>query len=216
MTSFTAPRRPPEVVPTRLRPSWRAALRPTLKRTLDHVLAALALAFLAPLLCLAALAQVGAYLCTTRIDRLPSLLNVLRGEMSLVGPRPVTPAELAMLSTEVRECYGSVRPGLTGPWRRAGLGSDLDEASAGGTWTFARFDLPYLTFSRPRCGRTCASCSAPAACRSACGDPRTITVGRSRYCAAKRKAAPARARECGQREDPAGVVIRWPAAPACG
>jgi lipopolysaccharide/colanic/teichoic acid biosynthesis glycosyltransferase len=64
--------------------------------------------------------SVGKWLRKTSIDELPQLLNVLKGEMSIVGPRPVRPDELI-------ECYGdfaplvfSVKPGLTGLWQVTG------------------------------------------------------------------------------------------------
>ncbi len=66
---------------------------------------------------------VGYWLRKLSIDELPQLLNVVRGEMSLVGPRPVRPRELI-------ECYGphadrvmSAKPGLTGLWQVSGRSS---------------------------------------------------------------------------------------------
>ena len=59
---------------------------------------------------------VGRILRSTHVDELPQLWNVLRGEMSLVGPRPERP-EIAVNLEEVIPCYGDrlqVRPGLTG------------------------------------------------------------------------------------------------------
>lgn len=57
--------------------------------------------------------RVGRLLRATSIDELPQLLNVLRGEMSLVGPRPMLPERAALLSGEDRRRL-SVRPGITG------------------------------------------------------------------------------------------------------
>nr|WP_321983142.1 sugar transferase [uncultured Lichenicoccus sp.] len=55
------------------------------------------------------------------LDELPQLVNVLRGEMSLVGPRPVVQSELDQFyGAEGRACYLSVRPGLTGLWQVTG------------------------------------------------------------------------------------------------
>lgn len=70
--------------------------------------------------------SVGAMLWRIRIDGLPRLINVLRGEMSLVGPRAATRAELDAMDDEMANCYLGMRPGLTGTWRLAGLGSDCD------------------------------------------------------------------------------------------
>ena len=70
--------------------------------------------------------RTGRFLRATSLDELPQLLNVLRGEMSLVGPRPVVPAELDRYG-EARVYYLQVRPGLTGLWQVSGR-SDLDYA----------------------------------------------------------------------------------------
>jgi len=68
----------------------------------------------------------GRMLRRTSLDELPQLVNVLRGEMSLVGPRPVVPAELDRYG-EARVYYLQVRPGLTGLWQVSGR-SDVDYA----------------------------------------------------------------------------------------
>jgi len=62
---------------------------------------------------------VGHFLRKSSLDELPQLLNVLRGEMSLVGPRPVTVGELTRYG-KVRWHYLSVRPGITGLWQVSG------------------------------------------------------------------------------------------------
>lgn len=61
----------------------------------------------------------GRVLRKTSIDELPQLLNVLRGEMSLVGPRPIVPAEVIHYGIHI-ERYHEVRPGLTGAWQISG------------------------------------------------------------------------------------------------
>jgi lipopolysaccharide/colanic/teichoic acid biosynthesis glycosyltransferase len=58
--------------------------------------------------------RAGAFLRKTYLDELPQLLNVLRGDMSLVGPRPETPEFVALYSPEERRVL-TVRPGLAGP-----------------------------------------------------------------------------------------------------
>ncbi|MDO9002129.1 MAG: sugar transferase [Aquabacterium sp.] len=62
---------------------------------------------------------VGRFLRKTSLDELPQLFNVLRGDMSLVGPRPITLAELEKYG-EVRWHYLHVRPGMTGLWQVSG------------------------------------------------------------------------------------------------
>jgi len=62
---------------------------------------------------------IGNFLRRTSLDELPQLFNVLRGEMSLVGPRPITVGELTRYG-RVRWHYLSVRPGMTGLWQVSG------------------------------------------------------------------------------------------------
>jgi lipopolysaccharide/colanic/teichoic acid biosynthesis glycosyltransferase len=61
----------------------------------------------------------GAWLRRTSMDELPQLINVLRGEMSLVGPRPVLPWE-ARLFGEIYRPRFTVKPGITGLWQVSG------------------------------------------------------------------------------------------------
>jgi lipopolysaccharide/colanic/teichoic acid biosynthesis glycosyltransferase len=58
--------------------------------------------------------RVGRLLRRTKIDELPQLINVLKGEMSLVGPRPEDPRYVALYTPEQRRVLG-VRPGITSP-----------------------------------------------------------------------------------------------------
>jgi lipopolysaccharide/colanic/teichoic acid biosynthesis glycosyltransferase len=79
---------------------------------------------------------VGAHLRRWSIDELPQLINVLLGDMSLVGPRPALPDETAKYAEHVRRRL-VVKPGLTGLWQVNGR-SDLswDES--------VRLDLRYV------------------------------------------------------------------------
>jgi lipopolysaccharide/colanic/teichoic acid biosynthesis glycosyltransferase len=68
--------------------------------------------------------RVGRFLRYTSLDELPQLINVLRGEMSLVGPRPVEPGELPRKGL-LQPGYLAVRPGITGAWQVQGR-SEID------------------------------------------------------------------------------------------
>ncbi len=63
--------------------------------------------------------RLGRILRKTGLDELPQLLNVIRGDMSLVGPRPVTVSEMDQYGAEA-ERYKRVRPGITGLWQVSG------------------------------------------------------------------------------------------------
>lgn len=69
---------------------------------------------------------IGHFLRKSSLDELPQLFNVLKGDMSLVGPRPVTEAELTHYGTYL-DHYLALRPGMTGPWQVSGR-SDTDYA----------------------------------------------------------------------------------------
>ena len=62
----------------------------------------------------------GRFLRKTSLDELPQLLNVLKGEMSLVGPRPPLPYELEHYDVWHRRRILEIRPGLTGLWQVSG------------------------------------------------------------------------------------------------
>lgn len=67
--------------------------------------------------------RIGRFLRATSLDELPQLINVLVGQMSLVGPRPVTRDELTeFYGPSGAAAYCSVRPGLTGLWQVSGRG----------------------------------------------------------------------------------------------
>ena len=63
---------------------------------------------------------IGRFLRSTSLDELPQLINVLRGEMSLVGPRPVPEAEIIRYYGASAAHYMTVRPGITGLWQVSG------------------------------------------------------------------------------------------------
>ncbi len=69
--------------------------------------------------------RLGRWLRRTSIDELPQLVNVLRGEMSLVGPRPPLPSEVALYE-EHHYARFDVKPGITGPWQVAGRNQITD------------------------------------------------------------------------------------------
>lgn len=80
--------------------------------------------------------RVGAVLRRTSLDELPQLFNVLAGQMSLVGPRPHLPSEVAMFGSEFQRRL-LVSPGMTGLWQVSGRSNlPFDEA--------VRVDLRYV------------------------------------------------------------------------
>jgi lipopolysaccharide/colanic/teichoic acid biosynthesis glycosyltransferase len=87
--------------------------------------------------------RVGAILRRTSIDELPQLVNVLRGDMSLVGPRPLIPFMLEPYP-ELAQLRSVMRPGLTGLWQVSARG---DNTTALG---MAEPDLTYVTQFRLR------------------------------------------------------------------
>jgi sugar transferase (PEP-CTERM system associated) len=86
--------------------------------------------------------RVGAFIRRSRLDELPQLINILRGEMSLVGPRPEVPYFCELLEKEIPffSQRHAVRPGLTG-WAQVKYqyGASLEEAK-----TKFEFDLFYI------------------------------------------------------------------------
>jgi len=85
---------------------------------------------------------VGKLLRRSSMDELPQLLNVLMGDMSLVGPRPPLPYEVAVYQTWHRRRVLEVKPGITGLWQVTGRSRvKFDE--------MVRLDLRYATSWSP-------------------------------------------------------------------
>ena len=70
--------------------------------------------------------RVGRFLRKTSLDELPQLINVLKGDMSIVGPRPIVDSEIKKYGEDF-ELYTRVRPGITGLWQTSGR-NDLSYA----------------------------------------------------------------------------------------
>lgn len=80
--------------------------------------------------------RLGRILRETSLDELPQIWNVLKGEMSFVGPRPVTRTEMAKYQG-YEWCYLSVKPGITGLWQVSGR-NDVDYAER------VQMDMQYI------------------------------------------------------------------------
>lgn len=95
----------------------------------------------------------GRFLRKTSLDELPQFWNVLRGDMSLVGPRPITRAELDRYGRD-RRYYLVVRPGISGLWQISGRSQSTYEERVAldrlyvETWTFWR-DLRIAVMTVP-------------------------------------------------------------------
>ena len=78
--------------------------------------------------------RVGRILRRTSLDELPQLINVVRGEMSLVGPRPALPNEVQEMDADTLRRL-AVKPGITGLWQVSGR-SDLNGEQAAALDTY--------------------------------------------------------------------------------
>jgi lipopolysaccharide/colanic/teichoic acid biosynthesis glycosyltransferase len=100
------------------------------------------------------LTPVGNWMWRYSLDQLPVLLNVLRGDMSLVGPRPQELYEVMQISTELQHQL-NVLPGITGAWRFKakdcfwGTGLIRGELKRSHDWSLLQ-DLKYLLLSIPK------------------------------------------------------------------
>lgn len=63
---------------------------------------------------------IGNFIRKTSIDEIPQFINVLQGEMSLIGPRPILDKELKEYSEDEQKLLLSVKPGITGMWQVSG------------------------------------------------------------------------------------------------
>jgi lipopolysaccharide/colanic/teichoic acid biosynthesis glycosyltransferase len=100
------------------------------------------------------LTPIGSWMWRYSLDQLPVLLNVLRGDMSLVGPRPQELHEVMQISTELQHQL-NVLPGITGAWRFKakdcfwGTGFIRSELKCSHDWSLLQ-DLKYLLLSIPK------------------------------------------------------------------
>lgn len=107
--------------------------------------------------------RVGAFLRRASLDELPQFLNVLKGDMSLVGPRPALPYEVAAYQTWHRRRLLEVKPGITGLWQVNGRNRvKFDE--------MVRLDLRYAK-----------SCSPWLDIRILMRTPRAVLMGEGAY-----------------------------------
>jgi lipopolysaccharide/colanic/teichoic acid biosynthesis glycosyltransferase len=102
--------------------------------------------------------QTGAFLRRTSLDELPQLINVLRGDMTLVGPRPCLDWEAEMFPPEFAPRF-AVRPGLTGLWQVSGR-------STLGTLDMLKLDVAYVRSRSLRSDIGILLCTMPALMRS--------------------------------------------------
>ncbi len=86
--------------------------------------------------------KVGRFLRKTSLDELPQIFNVLKGDMSLVGPRPVMQEEIDKYYREYAQYYYMVKPGITGLWQISGRSNvDYDRRVRLDAWYVLNWSL---------------------------------------------------------------------------
>ena len=88
--------------------------------------------------------KLGKFLRKTSLDELPQFFNVLKGEMSVVGARPIVDQELTEFYKESAGRYCSMKPGITGPWqveRRSDTSASYDERVNMDDWYILNYSL---------------------------------------------------------------------------
>jgi lipopolysaccharide/colanic/teichoic acid biosynthesis glycosyltransferase len=83
----------------------------------------------------------GNFLRKTSLDELPQLFNVLRGDMAIVGPRPIVPSEIARYGRHIG-AYCAVRPGITGLWQVQGRSATTYRRRVACDVLYSRFKSP--------------------------------------------------------------------------
>ena len=87
--------------------------------------------------------RIGQFLRKTSLDELPQLWNVLKGEMSLVGPRPIIEKEVAYYSDFIFDYYRT-KPGITGLWQVSGRNdTSYDQRVALDSWYVRNWSIWY-------------------------------------------------------------------------
>jgi O-antigen biosynthesis protein WbqP len=86
----------------------------------------------------AALTRIGGFLRRSKLDELPQLYNVLRGDMSLVGPRPCLPSQTVLIAARAKAGALGVRPGITGLAQVQGIDMSEPERLAAEDGFYAR------------------------------------------------------------------------------
>lgn len=88
--------------------------------------------------------KLGKFLRRTSLDELPQFFNVLKGEMSVVGARPIVDQELTNFYKESAGRYCSMKPGITGPWQvehRSDTNTSYDERVGMDDWYILNYSL---------------------------------------------------------------------------